>query len=198
MSLFDDEVADGIRAGHPDAVGQVYAALSSRLYGYLMARVNDAQAAEDLVEATFVELLERGHTIRGGPEVIKAWLFRAAHFNALDHLRSSRRRREDHYDDPTDHDTPDDDPGPEERALTAELGRELRRYLGRLSDDQQHVLLLRYVGGLSGAEVAEILGKGVVAVRGLQHRGERALHRHLVADGSPLSVTADHQEASER
>jgi RNA polymerase sigma-70 factor (ECF subfamily) len=196
MSLFSDDIADGVRAGRPDAVGEVYVHLASRLFGYLMARVRDRQAAEDLVEATFVELLEKGHTIRGGPEVIKAWLFRAAHFNSLDHLRKRNRSREDPYEDPTDHDTFDDDPGPEARAVSADIGRELRGYLTRLSEDQQQVLLLRYVGGLTAPEVAQILGKNVVAVRGLQHRGERSLHRLLMADRSPLTITSDVGEAS--
>lgn len=198
MSLFSDDIADGVRAGHPDAVGAVYAQLATRLFGYLMARVRDRQAAEDLVEATFIELLEKGHTILGGPEVIKAWLFRAAHFNALDHLRKRKRSREDPYEDPTDHDSFDEDPGPEARAVSADISRELRRYITRLSDDQQQVLLLRYVGGLTAPEVAEILGKNVVAVRGLQHRGERALYRHLTTDRSPLRITTEAGEASKQ
>jgi RNA polymerase sigma-70 factor, ECF subfamily len=196
MSLFSEDVAEGVRLGHPDAVGSVYSALAGRLFGYLMARVRDRQVAEDLVEATFVELLEKGYTIRGGPEVIKAWLFRAAHFNALDYLRKRQRSREDHYEDPTDHDAWDADPTPEQRAVSADLSRELRRYMKRLSDDQQQVLLLRYVGGLTAPEVAEVMGKNVVAVRGLQHRGERALHRHLTADQSSLSITTDRSRAS--
>ena len=197
MTLFSEEVADGVRAGHPDAVGAVYAALSGRLYGYLMARVRDRQAAEDLVEATFVELLEKGCTIRGGPEVIKSWVFRAAHFNALDHLRRNRRSREDAYEDPTDHDAWDGRPGPEDCAVTADIGRELRGYLGLLSEDQQQVLLLRYVAGLTAPEVARVVNKNVVAVRGLQHRGERALHRHLIANRSSLSVTTEPPAASQ-
>lgn len=196
MPMFSDDIAAGVRAGHPDAVGTVYAQLSARLYGYLMARVRDRQAAEDLVEATFIELLENGHTIRGGPEVIKAWLFRAAHFNALDYLRKRHRSREDSFEDPTEYDGFDDDPGPEARAVTADIGRELQEYLTRLSPDQQQVLLLRYVGGLTAPEVADILGKNVVAVRGLQHRGERALSRHLIADRSPLAITTDAGAAS--
>ena len=194
--MVPDEIADGVRAGEPDAVGTVYAQLSSRLYGYLMARVRDRQVAEDLVEATFVELLERGHTIRGGPDVIKAWLFRAAHFNALDYLRKRNRSREDSYSDPTEHDAFDEAPGPEARAVTSDIGRELRRYLARLSDEQQQVLLLRYVAELTAPEVADILNKNVVAVRGLQHRGERALYRHLTADDSPLAITTQAGSAS--
>lgn len=195
--MFSQEVVDGVRVGHPDAVGTVYAELSPRLYGYLMARVHDRQVAEDLVEATFVELLEKGHTIRGGPDVIKAWLFRSAHFNALDHLRRRTRSRVDRYEDPVDHDACDEAPGPEDTAVSADISRELQRYITRLSDDQQQVLLLRYVGGLTAPEVAEILDKKVVAVRGLQHRGERALYRHLTADGSPLAVTTDAEAASQ-
>lgn len=195
--MFSQDIADGVREGHPDAVGTVYAELSPRLYGYLMARVHDRQVAEDLVEATFVELLEKGHTIRGGPDVIKAWLFRAAHFNALDHLRRRNRSRVDRYEDPVDHDAYDEAPGPEATAVSADISRELQRYITRLSDDQQQVLLLRYVGGLTAPEVADILGKRVVAVRGLQHRGERALYRHLTADGSPLAVTTDAEAASQ-
>lgn len=196
--MFSEEIADGVRRGHPDAVGAVYAELSPRLYGYLMARVRDQEVAEDLVEATFVELLEKGHTIRGGPDVIKAWLFKAAHFNALDHLRRRTRSREDHYENPLDHDAHDDAPGPEATAVSADISRELQHYITRLSEDQQQVLLLRYVGGLTAPEVAEILDKNVVAVRGLQHRGERALHRHLTTDGSPLAVTADDDAASQQ
>lgn len=195
--MFTVEVSDGIRAGHPDAVGTVYAQLATRLFGYLMARVRDRQVAEDLVEMTFLELLEKGHTIRGGPEVIKAWLFRAAHFNALDMLRKQNRNREDSCEDPTEYDGFDDDPGPEARAVSADTARELRKYLVRLSDDQQQVLSLRYVAGLTAPEVAEILGKNVVAVRGLQHRGERALYRHLTADNSPLAITTDAGRASQ-
>ena len=198
MSLFSDDVAEGVRCGHPDAVGAVYSELSARIYGYLLARVRDRQVAEDLVEHTFLELMEKGYTIRGGPEVIKAWLFRCAHFNALDYLRKRQRSREDHYEDPTDHDAWDEGPNPEEQAVSADVSRELRRYMERLSDEQQQVLLLRYVGGLTAPEVAEIIGKNEVAVRGLQHRGERALHRHITADRSSLSITHEARGASQQ
>ena len=157
----------------------MYETLADRLLGFLVARVGDRQTAEDLLEATFVELLERGSTIRGGARVIKAWLFRAAHFNALDHLRRRQRGREDLVGDHYRYDSADLAPGPEDTALHADLSRELRRAMAELSDDQQQVLLLRYVAGLTAPEVAEVVDKNVPAVRGLQHRGERSLARIL-------------------
>jgi DNA-directed RNA polymerase specialized sigma24 family protein len=65
----------------------------------------------------------------------------------------------------------------------------VRRFMGMLSEDQQEVLLLRYVGGLTAPEPAEILGKNLAAVKGLQHRGERSLAR-LMGDGSGLAASS--------
>lgn len=193
MELFADEVAEGVKAGDPDAVGAVYVVLANRLLGYLAARVRDRATAEDLLEATFVELLEKGHTIRGGAAAIKVWLFRAAHFNALDHLRRDRRHGEDLRDDLSLLTVADEALGPEDLAIADDESRRVRAAMQHLSDDQRQVLLLRYVAGLSAPEVAAILGKSDGAVRSLQHRGERALGRLLVAEteanpGEPASL----------
>lgn len=179
MELFSDEVVRGVKAGDPDAVGAVYAVLADRLLAYLTARVGDRPTAEDLLEATFIELLQRGRTIRGGAAAIKVWLFRAAHFNALDHHRRRTRRREDLQGDLAEVEVVDLERGPAECAEAAELTRDVHDALGQLSEDQRQVLLLRYLAGLSAAEVAELLGKSEGAVRSLQHRGERSLARRL-------------------
>jgi len=176
---FPEEVADGVRAGDPDAVGAVYVALADRLLGYLMARVRDRGAAEDLLEATFLELLQKGHTIRGGAASIKVWLFRAAYFNALDHLRKVKRRMEDLTEDHDVLDVQDHEAGPEDHALDSDLRGRVREAMSHLSPDQRQVLLLRYVAGLSAPEVAVVLDKSDGAIRSLQHRGERALAKLL-------------------
>lgn len=168
-----------MREGDPDAVGRVYVALSDRLIGYLMARVPDRATAEDILEATFVELLQRGNTIRGGAAAIKVWLFQAAHFNALDHLRKVQRRAEDLYGDVWALEVADNSRSPEDCAVADDVSRRVRLTMQELSEEQRQVLLLRYVGGLSAPETAHVLGKTDGAVRSLQHRGERALARLL-------------------
>lgn len=192
---FSEKVAEGVRAGDPDAVGTVYVVLADRLLGYLMARVRDRATAEDLLEATFLELLQRGRTIRGGPAAIKVWLFRAAHFNALDHMRKVRRRAEDLCEDPHSLEVVDTGPGPEERAVSGDVSRRVRAAMKQLSDDQRQVLLLRYVGGLTAPETADVLSKTDGAVRSLQHRGERGLahlleNEHGTAASSPQAETS--------
>jgi len=189
VTLFSEEVAEGVRSGDPDAVGAVYVVLADRLLGYLTARVRDRSAAEDLLELTFVELLQKGRTIRGGPASIKVWLFRAAHFNALDHLRRVTRRAEEFSDDIASLERIDLSPGPEEIAESAETTRRVRAAMAHLSEEQRQVLLLRYVAGLTAPEAGAVLNKSDGAVRSLQHRGERSLAR-LLSDQFPDRAAA--------
>lgn len=177
--LLPDSVVQGVKAGDPDAVGAVYVRLADRLLGYLTARVHDRAAAEDLLEATFIELLQKGWTIRGGAASIKVWLFRAAHYNALDHLRKVKRRGEHLESDLTPFDRPETARGPADRAEADDTGARVRAAMATLSADQRQVLLLRYVAGLTASEVADVMAKSDGAVRALQHRGERALGRVL-------------------
>lgn len=204
MTLFSEEVAQGVRDGHPDAVGAVYVVLADRLLGYLAARVRDTATAEDLLEQTFVELLQKGSTIRGGPAAIKVWLFRAAHYNALDHIRKTGRRAEDLEPDVSELPHADPGLGPEALAVASDTSRRVRSAMAELSDEQRQVLLLRYEAGLTAPEVAVVLGKSDGAVRSLQHRGERSLARLLADAGlavdhrQPESVRADHGPAPSR
>ena len=190
MIPFGEDVAEGVRRGDPDAVGEVYVHLADRLLGYLVARVRDRATAEDLLEATFIELLRKGHTINGGPAAIKVWLFRSAYFNALDHIRKVKRRQEDITDDFATVDLEDPADGPDELAIRAERRQIVRAAMVHLSEDQRAVLEMRYVGDLSAPEVAHILGKTEGAVRSLQHRGERALGRLLRDAGGHPEFTS--------
>lgn len=189
---FPEDVARGVREGDPDAVGRVYVALADRLLGYVMARIPDRATAEDLLEMTFLELLQRGHTIRGGAAAIKVWLFRAAYYNVLDHLRKVQRRAEDLCEDVWALEVADGGPGPEDRAVSGDISRRVRATMDELSEEQRQVLLLRYLGGLSAPETARVLGKSDGAVRSLQHRGERSLARLLDHEtGRPAPSTGD-------
>lgn len=190
VQLFSDDVVEGVKSGDPDAVGAVYVLLADRLLGYVMARVHDRATAEDILEVTFIELLQRGSTIVGGAAAIKSWLFSSAHFNALDHMRKHKRRREDLEGDLARLDFEDLQRGPEEHAEAAESAASVHAAMAQLSEDQRDVLLLRYIAGLPAHEVAMIMQKSDGAIRSLQHRGERALAKLLQHERPPAPSTA--------
>lgn len=69
--------------------------------------------------------------------------------------------------------------GPEVLAADKEIQRALERALGSLEPSQREVLVLRDVEGLSAAEVAEVLGIGVAAVKSRLHRARLSLREAL-------------------
>jgi RNA polymerase sigma-70 factor (ECF subfamily) len=60
--------------------------------------------------------------------------------------------------------------------IANERRRQFAQALRRLSPDQQQVISLR-LSGLSGAEIAAVLGKSPGAVRVIQHRAIKELRR---------------------
>jgi RNA polymerase sigma-70 factor (ECF subfamily) len=57
--------------------------------------------------------------------------------------------------------------------------QQLRQAMGRLTAEQQRVILLRFGEGFKLAEVAGLMGKSEGAVKTLQHRAVRRLRKLL-------------------
>lgn len=73
----------------------------------------------------------------------------------------------------------------EDAALATEAQRTMLATLAGLPRRQREVLVLRYYGDLSEAEIATALGISTGAVKAHAHRGLAALRRHAVASRSP-------------
>ena len=69
--------------------------------------------------------------------------------------------------------------GPEEAVLAAERRAEVAGAFRRLRADQQAILALRVLGGLSAVQAGEVLGKSEGAVRVAQHRALRSLREAM-------------------
>ncbi|MDP8930182.1 MAG: sigma-70 family RNA polymerase sigma factor [Actinomycetota bacterium] len=166
-----DELVTGVRAGNPDAIAEVYLQVAPALRSFLRAEVRHGEVADDLVEHTFVELLEAHATIRGGGRALRSWLFRAARNNLFDWRRRAARRADHELRQELTATLEDPDPTPETVAGERDALAEIRDALGELSPDQREVLELRLIAELTSAEVAELTSRTVGAVKALQHRG---------------------------
>lgn len=182
----DDALAAGVARRDPDALASCYEEIADALFRYLLGLCGDRVLAEDLVEETFLELVEAAPTLTGGLSGVRAWLFRAGKNNLIDARRKSARRGDVALDDDFAASRPDRDPGPEAQAEAHEQQAVLYGAMAQVSADQREVLMLRFVGGLSGPEVAEATGRTVGAVKSLQHRGLAALARLLGTDSTVL------------
>jgi RNA polymerase sigma-70 factor (ECF subfamily) len=164
------------------AFGTLYRRYLDRVYGYAFYLLGDHHDAEDVTERTFLAALASIGTFRDEGASFRAWLFRIAHNQVANALRSRARRSADSLDLAEPPSAAETDPA----ALVgaADEARTLRRALGALSTDRRQVLVLRFVDGLSAREIGAVLGRSEGAVRVLQHRALRELATSLV-DGRP-------------
>ena len=164
---------DRAKRGDEQAIGELYRRHVDLIYRYVYARVQDASIAEDLTAEVFVKALEGlpGYEFTGSP--IQAWLYRIAHARTVDYWRRQERRQEVELEDTVAADEPSP---PELLDLEAEWVTAMN-LVAQLTDDQQDVLILRFVGDLSLSEVAQTLGKTTGAVKALQHRALASLAR---------------------
>jgi len=164
------------RQGDASSFGDLYAGLLDEIYRYIYYRVNDERDAEDLTELTFLKAWESLASFRGKVP-FAAWIYRIAHNVVIDHYRG--RRQIVSLSETMD--VTWEEVGPEGQILEVDRKERLARAIKKLSPLHQHVLVLRFVNGLSVAEVAEILGRSTGTVRVLQHRALRAAHAFLTA-----------------
>ena len=182
MSEAEEEVeerhlADAAQSGDREAWERLYRRLYPRLRSYLRRRIGN-EGVEDAVNETMAKAIAGIGSYSSGPSGLDAWVFGIArHVSADHHRRATRDLRQPalaHLVDghasrgglPVDHDLD-----------LADDHAHLRTMFSRLDADEQEILDLRVVAGLSADEVAGLLGRQAGAVRTAQSRALAHLRR---------------------
>jgi len=168
------------KRGDAEAFAALYRLNVQAIYRYIYYRVNDAALAEDLTGDVFTRAIKgmSGYEDQGKP--FAAWLYRIAHARVVDHYRRVERHPQET--------ALDDEPIPAEGDLDGELLRKqaasvLREAIAGLTDEQQQVVILRFIEGHRTEQVAQLMDKNVNAIKALQHRALRTLAGRLQRDG---------------
>lgn len=166
----------GLRAGDPEATIAVYRALSGPVYGYLLRRMGDPEAAQDVTAEAFTEVLEGADAFEGPPAGLRAWVFRIARNRMVDHYRRESYRRHSSLDEMAEAGRlPEAVDDPESEVVGRTEQERILALTEELTPDQREVVLLRLVAELPVAEVAELMDRTPGAVKVLQHRALRSL-----------------------
>ncbi len=166
--------------GDGEAFAQLYREHVQVIFRYVMHRVSDPALAEDITGDVFTKALEGLAKYRDQGKPFIAWLYRIAHARVIDHYRRTNRR-------PTESDV-DNEPIAVETDLDTDMLRRqaaktLNRAIADLTEDQQQVIILRFIEGYRIEAVAEIMGKQPNAIKALQFRALRALASRLERSG---------------
>lgn len=173
----DDEAKLVERAKQdPEAFGLLYERYVGRIYRYLYYRTGNPQDAEDLTARTFYRALEHlpRYQERGLP--FASWLYRIAHNIVVNWQRDRRRRPVVALDHVVTHAVEGDPQGMIEEAEEKE--RLLRAFYA-LPAERQELLILKFVEGMTNAQIGTIMGRSEGAIKSLYHRTLLELKKNL-------------------
>jgi RNA polymerase sigma-70 factor (ECF subfamily) len=163
------------------AFGLIFDRYAEPVYRYCYRRLGDRGAAEDATSHVFTKVLQALPTYRPREgTTFAAWLFVIAHNVSTDMVRRNR------VHDPLDPDWDEVDLSPtvEETVVAMEEAHSVRGLLLRLPIDQRRAMELR-LAGLTGPEIAGVLGRSHRAVKMLQFRAIGTLRTLLGVPSAP-------------
>lgn len=159
-------------------VERALAEFESPLVGYAYGFVKDIERARDIVQDTFIRLCQQDVSkVRDG---LKTWLFTVCRNRALDVLRKESRVGE--LNETEFARTASPGMSPDLTLDHAERLDQVMRYMARLPENQQTVILLKFRDGLSYQEIADQTGLSSGNVGFLIHTGLKRLRELLPTD----------------
>jgi RNA polymerase sigma-70 factor (ECF subfamily) len=164
--------------GDAEAFGMIYERYVDVVYRYVYVRVGGKQLAEDITSETFLRALRRMDSFSWQGRDIAAWFITIARNLITDNAKSARFRMEVSTADMLDAD-PRVEAAPDNEVLDRLRNQRLLEAVKGLKPEQAECVVLRFLQGLTLAETAKVLGKSEGAIKQLQLRAVRALHREL-------------------
>ena len=173
----EDEAVKKARDGDTDAFSMLYERYVHRIYNYIFYRTGNPHEAEDLTSRVFHRALHHiaRYDNRGVP--FSAWLYRIAHNLVANWHRDNSRRKEVPLEDYTQQ--PQRSKMPEASVVDTQEMEDLLNVIRRMPPERQQLLILKFVEGMSNAEVAVIMMRSEGAIKSLYHRTLMALRDEL-------------------
>jgi len=170
-----DDDAALVRAARRDraAFAPLYDRYADRVYAYLRLHVAQQEDAADLLQQVFLHALDGLPRYRGDGTHVVAWLFRIARNAVIDARR--RQRLTLSWDAIPDALHPIGEHDPEAEVLRQEAHSRVRALVDALDEEAREVLVLRFTGRLSIADIALVIGKSEAATQKKLYRTMRAL-----------------------
>lgn len=174
----EHELLAGARHFDSEALGQIHDEYYGPIFRYALYRTGSRETAEDIASEVLTRLLEGLHAGTGPTTTLAGWLFGVAARVVNDHFRQAYRAPMVELDDAL----PDHHSTPTSLTVAALEREELRQALLTLTEEQQHVIALRFGQDMPIQQVARMMGKSEGAVKQLQARAVAALARQMKRD----------------
>ncbi len=175
----DEELLTRLRNGEREVFGTLVRRYQRELYGYLRRYVGDAHLADDVFQATFLQVYIKIGQYEPG-RAFRPWLYTIATHQAIDAMRRTGRQAMVSLEQATSEGENGEirslvemlearDCGPLRHAVQDESCEQVRAAVARLPELLRQVVILVYYQGLKYREVADILDVPVGTVKSRLH-----------------------------
>ncbi|MGC4378135.1 RNA polymerase sigma factor SigX [Fictibacillus sp. Mic-4] len=160
-----------------DSFDRLYEEYHQSLFQYIFYMVRNREVAEDLVQEVYIKVLKSYKSFEGKSSE-KTWLHSIARHVTIDWIRKQNRRKKKLLFftlSEKENLIKDHEPLPDEWVTQKESVKQLYKTLHKCTQDQQQVLILRFIQSLSITETAAVLGWSESKVKTTQHRAVKRL-----------------------
>jgi RNA polymerase sigma-70 factor (ECF subfamily) len=177
-----ERIARGLRQRDVALLQTLVQQYQYRLVRYFIFLLGTREHVDDLVQETWLRVLERGRSYDGASR-FEPWLFAIARNLAIDHTRKRRVVSLDSADaDESEPALPtpvSGAPSPFEQAARSEDAQHLAQSLQTLQPVYREALVLRFQEELSLQEISQVVGASVSTVSSRIYRGLAALRQQM-------------------
>lgn len=178
MEERDREIVQRARNGDDQAFRTLVERHGSKVFRTAVRITGNAQAAEDVVQETFLRVYRRLDRFDGRAK-FTTWLYRIAMNCAIDHARREARRSQRSQSAEQIDSIAASAPGQERLLSSVEIDATVRRVLAMMSPRERAAFVLRHYEGRSIAEIADILGVRTNATKSTIFRAVQKLRAAL-------------------
>jgi RNA polymerase sigma-70 factor (ECF subfamily) len=172
----DIDLLNSARGWSRDALEKIFDRYASALYNYALRLGQDPVMADNIVGDVFANLLEQMSTGKGPKTNLRSYLYQTTYHMIIDQGRSSRRSAPLEVADSFSAAGRSPSASFEDQAMFDVILKALRH---DLTEDQRHVIVLRFLEDFSLNETAMVLGKEVGHVKVIQNRAIAKLRKSL-------------------
>ncbi|MDM8521540.1 sigma-70 family RNA polymerase sigma factor [Anaerolineales bacterium HSG6] len=155
------------------ALAEVYDRYFDQIYRYIYYRISDSEAAADIASEVFFALITAMKKGKPPRTSLLGWLYTVARNLTADYIKKKGRTV------PLIDEIVSDERELSDHAHWVQMIPALNESFSQLTDEQQHVIALRFGLGMSLAETAKLLEKTVGSIKSLQHRALASLARMM-------------------
>ncbi len=159
-----------IAAGDPEPLGVIHKYMSRQIYAVAYAVLQDFSLADDVVQETYVKIIEKAFSYQKGTNA-RAWVLSIARNISIDYYRKRR------FEYPEQDELADAGLRFDESTVLASM--EVKKALDALSDEERQIVTLKLYAGLKHREIAPLLGITVDACKKKYQRASEKLREML-------------------